>query len=217
MIENGKTIEQLNYLSIITPQNTRISWDDYFSILAKMTSMRSSDKHRKVGSVIVSQDNRILSTGYNGTPIGIKETDIPWNNEGEYLNTKYPYIVHSELNAILGYNNNKALLKGARIYTTLFPCNNCMKAIIQSGISEVIYLDNHNYQKEAYVASRHLVEKRNEASRLPKIILRGYKVSAFEKNKTSQAINEDRIIIPAAEVAAYDETLDVGLSRTLKR
>ena len=84
MIENDKTkiTEQLNKLSIINPQNTRISWDDYFSILAKMTSMRSSDKHRKVGSVIVSQDNRILSTGYNGTPIGIKETDIPWNKEG---------------------------------------------------------------------------------------------------------------------------------------
>ena len=203
MIENGKTIEQLNYLSIITPQNTRISWDDYFSILAKMTSMRSSDKHRKVGSVIVSQDNRILSTGYNGTPIGIKETDIPWNNEGEYLNTKYPYIVHSELNAILGYNNNKALLKGARIYTTLFPCNNCMKAIIQSGISEVIYLDNHNFKEDADVASRYMARHDN-----PSITLRTYEITEPYNQLVNIMTNEESALIPMDEVEKYDEEIE---------
>ncbi len=191
--------------------------DDYFCNIAIVTSRISDDPHRQVGAVIVSQDNIILSYGSNGATRNINPNDIPWQKEGDYLDTKYPYTIHAELNAIISFSGERSLLKGSRIYTTLFPCNECMKAIIQSGISEVIYLDNHNYQKEAYVASRHLVEKRNEASRLPKIILRGYKVSAFEKNKTSQAINEDRIIIPAAEVAAYDETLDVGLSRTLKR
>lgn len=203
MIENGKTIEQLNYLSIITPQNTRISWDDYFSILAKMTSMRSSDKHRKVGSVIVSQDNRILSTGYNGTPIGIKETDIPWNKEGEYLNTKYPYIVHSELNAILGYNNNKTLLKGARIYTTLFPCNNCMKAIIQSGISEVIYLDNHNFKEDADVASRYMARHAN-----PLITLRPYGITEPYNQLVNIMTNEESALIPMDEVEKYDEEIE---------
>ena len=203
MIENGKTIEQLNYLSIITPQNTRISWDDYFSILAKITSMRSSDKHRKVGSVIVSQDNRILSTGYNGTPIGIKETDIPWNKEGEYLNTKYPYIVHSELNAILGYNNNKTLLKGARIYTTLFPCNNCMKAIIQSGISEVIYLDNHNFKEDADVASRYMARHAN-----PLITLRPSGITEPYNQLVNIMTNEESALIPMDEVEKYDEEIE---------
>lgn len=191
--------------------------DDYFSNIAIVTSRISDDPHRQVGAVIVSQDNIILSYGSNGATRNINPNDIPWQKDGDYLDTKYPYTIHAELNVIISFSGERSLLKGSRIYTTLFPCNECMKAIIQSGISEVIYLDNHNYQKEAYVASRYLIEKRNETSGLPKIILRGYKVSEFEKSKTSQAINEDRIIIPATEVAAYDETLDVGLSRTLKR
>ena len=191
--------------------------DDYFSNIAIVTSRISDDPHRQVGAVIVSKDNVILSYGSNGAPKNINPNEIPWGKTGNILDTKYPYTIHAELNAIISFYGDRSLLRGSRIYTTLFPCNECMKAIIQSGITEVIYLDNHNYQKEAYVASRHLVEMHNATPGLPKIVLRGYKVSEFEKHQTSQAIQEERIVVPPEEVAAYDKTLSIGLSRNLKR
>ncbi len=115
-----------------------ISWDEYFMGVAILSGMRSKDPNTQVGCCIVSQDNKILSMGYNGLPIGCSDDMFPWEREGEDpLETKYVYTVHSELNAILNYRGGS--LDGAKLYVSLFPCNECAKAIIQAGIKEVIY------------------------------------------------------------------------------
>ena len=115
-----------------------ISWDEYFMGVALLAAKRSKDPNTQVGACIVDADNVIISTGYNGFPIGCSDDDFPWDREGEQ--TKYPYVVHAELNAIL--NSAGKSLRGAKIYVDLFPCNECAKAIIQSGIKEVIYLSD---------------------------------------------------------------------------
>ena len=115
-----------------------ISWDEYFMGVALLASRRSKDPNTQVGACIVDESNVILTTGYNGFPVGCSDDEFPWDREGE--NTKYPYVVHAELNAIL--NASGKSLKGARIYVDLFPCNECAKAIIQSGIKEVVYLSD---------------------------------------------------------------------------
>lgn len=115
-----------------------LSWDEYFMGVAMLSGMRSKDPNTQVGCCIVSQDNKILSMGYNGFPIGCSDDEFPWEREGEDpLETKYVYSTHSELNAILNYSGGS--LAGAKLYVTLFPCNECAKAIIQCGIKEVIY------------------------------------------------------------------------------
>ncbi len=121
-----------------------ISWDEYFMGIAMLAAKRSKDPNTQVGACIVSQDNIIISTGYNGMPKGCSDDEFPWDRKGENeAATKYPYVVHAELNAILNANGRD--LRGSRIYVALFPCNECAKAIIQSGISEVIYLsDKYN-------------------------------------------------------------------------
>lgn len=126
-----------------------INWDEYFMGVAKLSGMRSKDPNTQVGCCIVSQDNKILSMGYNGLPQGCSDDEFPWEREGENpLETKYIYTVHSELNAILNYRGGS--LEGAKLYVSLFPCNECAKAIIQSGIKEVIYAEN-KYQDTAAV------------------------------------------------------------------
>ena len=126
-----------------------ISWDEYFMGVAKLSGMRSKDPNTQVGCCIVSQDNKILSMGYNGLPTGCSDDVFPWAREGEDpLETKYVYTVHSELNAILNYRGGS--LEGAKLYVSLFPCNECAKAIIQSGIKEVIY-DSNKYEGTAAV------------------------------------------------------------------
>ena len=115
-----------------------ISWDEYFMGVALLAARRSKDPNTQVGACIVDANNVILTTGYNGFPIGCSDDEFPWDREGEV--TKYPYVVHAELNAIL--NASGKSLKGARIYVALFPCNECAKAIIQSGIKEVVYLSD---------------------------------------------------------------------------
>ncbi|MEE3420516.1 MAG: dCMP deaminase family protein [Lachnospiraceae bacterium] len=115
-----------------------ISWDEYFMGVAYLSGMRSKDPHTQVGACIVSSDNKILSMGYNGLPIGCSDDEFPWVREGDDpLETKYPYTTHSELNAILNYRGGS--LEGAKLYVTLFPCNECAKAIIQAGIKTVVY------------------------------------------------------------------------------
>ncbi len=118
-------------------RNDYISWDDYFMGIAVLSSMRSKDPNTRVGTCIVSNENKILSLGYNGMPVGCHDDMMPWHSEGE--DNKYLYVCHAELNAIL---NAEASLKGATLYATLFPCNECAKAIIQSGIKKVIYQDD---------------------------------------------------------------------------
>ena len=115
-----------------------ISWDEYFMGVAKLAARRSKDPSTQVGACIVSPENIIISTGYNGMPKGCSDDEFSWDREGE--ETKYPYVVHAELNAILNANGRD--LRGSRIYVALFPCNECAKSIIQAGISEVIYLSD---------------------------------------------------------------------------
>ena len=114
-----------------------INWDEYFMGIAALSVLRSKDPNSQVGACIVSQENKILSVGYNGFPIGCSDELFPWAREGNPEDTKYPYVVHSELNAILNYRGGS--LHGTKIYVTLFPCNECAKAIIQAGIKTVIY------------------------------------------------------------------------------
>ncbi len=121
-----------------TKREDYITWDEYFMGIAKLSAQRSKDPNTQVGSCIVSKENKILSMGYNGFPIGCSDDDFPWEREGETdLDNKYLYSTHSELNAILNYPG--ASLKDARMYVTLFPCNECAKAIIQCGIRELVY------------------------------------------------------------------------------
>ncbi|MBQ0004332.1 MAG: dCMP deaminase family protein [Clostridiales bacterium] len=118
-----------------------ISWDEYFMGVSVLAGKRSKDPNTQVGACIVDENNVILSTGYNGFPKGCSDDVFPWDREAEKAeDTKYPYVVHAELNAIL--NAGGKSLRGARIYVALFPCNECAKAIIQSGIREVVYLSD---------------------------------------------------------------------------
>ena len=117
-----------------------ISWDEYFMSMAILSSQRSKDPNTKVGACIVDQDHKIVSNGYNGMPCHCDEEKLSWN-KGEGLDSKYLYVCHAEFNAILNTRDGQAL-KGCTLYVTLFPCNECTKAIIQSGIKEVVYMDN---------------------------------------------------------------------------
>lgn len=120
-----------------------ISWDEYFMGIALLSAQRSKDDNTQVGACIVNHDNKILSLGYNGMPTGCDDDKMPWEREGDAINTKYMYVCHAELNAIL--NSGDTSLKDSILYVTLFPCNECAKAIIQSGIREVVYLsDKYN-------------------------------------------------------------------------
>lgn len=120
-----------------------ISWDEYFMGVAQLSSMRSKDPNTQVGACIVSNDNKILSMGYNGFPMGCSDEEFPWDRDGEDdLDTKYPFVTHSELNAILNYRGGS--LEGTKLYVSLFPCNECAKAIIQAGIKTVVY-DSDKY------------------------------------------------------------------------
>ena len=138
-----------------------ISWDEYFMAIAKLSSMRSKDPSTQVGACIVSNDNRILSIGYNGAPNGFDDEKFPWAREGDSLDTKYPYVCHAEMNAILNYRGSKKDLENSKIYVDLFPCNECAKIIIQSGIKEVIYLCDKYANVENNIASRRLFDECN--------------------------------------------------------
>lgn len=135
-----------------------ISWDEYFMGVAILSSYRSKDPNTAVGACIVNDDNIILSLGYNGTPRGLHDDNMPWNREGNFTDTKYAYVCHSELNAILNYRGN---LENTRIYVTLFPCNECAKAIVQSGIKEVIYLSDKYDGTEGNIVSKKILDETN--------------------------------------------------------
>lgn len=132
-----------------------ITWDEYFMGVAMLSGMRSKDPNTQVGACIVSSDNKILSMGYNGFPIGCPDDEFPWEREGEELNTKYLYTTHSELNAILNYRGGS--LDGATLYVSLFPCNECAKAIIQSGIRQIVYDCDKYADTASVVASKRML------------------------------------------------------------
>lgn len=133
-----------------------MNWDEYFMGVALLAARRSKDPSTQVGACIVDQNNIILSTGYNGFPYGCSDDTFPWGRDGQINDTKYPYVVHAELNAIL--NAQGRSLRGARIYVALFPCNECAKAIIQSGIREVIYLSDKYATTDSTMASKRMLE-----------------------------------------------------------
>ncbi len=125
--------------------------------VALLSAKRSKDPSTQVGACIVNKKNKIVGAGYNGLPIGCSDDDFPWDKQGEFLETKYPYVCHAELNAIL--NNIGMDLQGCKIYTALFPCNECAKSIIQSGITEVIYLSDKYEGSEVFKASRRILDQ----------------------------------------------------------
>ena len=133
-----------------------INWDEYFMGVALLAAMRSKDPSTQVGACIVDGDNRILSTGYNGFPYGCSDDEFPWDRTGERNDTKYPFVVHAELNAILNARGKN--LSGAKIYVDLFPCNECAKAIIQSGIKEVVYLSDKYAHTLDTIASKRMLK-----------------------------------------------------------
>ena len=135
-----------------------LSWDEYFMGIAKLSAMRSKDPSTQVGACIVGNDNRILSIGYNGTPNGYDDKNFPWDREGNPLETKYLYVCHAEMNAILNYRGSRKELENAKVYVDLFPCNECAKLIIQSGIKEVIYLSDKYAKLDSFIASKRLFD-----------------------------------------------------------
>lgn len=134
-----------------------ISWDEYFMGVCKLASMRSKDPNTQVGATIVDSSNHIISIGYNGFPVGCSDDEFPWDREGDSdYDTKYAYVCHAELNAIL--NAKSADLKGDKVFVTLFPCENCTKALIQKGISEIIYDDDKYHDTAGAMASRKMFD-----------------------------------------------------------
>jgi len=139
-----------------------ISWDNYFMGVAYLSSLRSKDDSSQVGACIVNIKNRIVGIGYNGLPIGCNDDEFPWEREGDFLNTKYPYVVHAEPNAIL---NATVPLEGSKIYVTLFPCNECAKLIIQAGIREIIYLSDKYLGTDTDLAAKKMLNASGVATR----------------------------------------------------
>ena len=133
-----------------------LSWDEYFMGIAMLSGMRSKDPNTQVGCCIVSQDNKILSMGYNGLPNGCSDDEYPWAREGDELDTKYLYVTHSELNAILNYRGGS--LEGAKLYGSLFPCNECAKAIIQAGIKNIVYDSDKYEDTSSVIASKRMMD-----------------------------------------------------------
>ncbi len=133
-----------------------ISWAEYFMGIALLSAQRSKDSGTQTGSCIVSGEQKILSLGYNGMPTGCMDDSMPWGRDGEPLETKYMYECHSELNAIL--NSGTSDLRGSKLYTTHFPCNECAKAIIQSGITQIVYLSDQHIDSPSTLASKKMFD-----------------------------------------------------------
>ena len=141
----------------ITKRTDYLSWDEYFMAIALLSAERSKDPNTQVGACIVNREMKIVGVGYNGLPIGCSDDEFPWARDGDFLDTKYAYVCHAELNAIL--NSISADLKGCAIYVALFPCNECTKVIIQSGIAEVVYLSDKYAATDVVKASKYMLDK----------------------------------------------------------
>ena len=131
-----------------------LSWDQYFMGMAHLSAMRSKDPNTRVGACIVNPQKRVVGLGYNGFPYGCEDDEFPWARDGQFLETKYPYVVHAELNAIL---NSIQDLHGCTLYVSLFPCNECAKAIIQAGITCVVYESDKYDGTEGNIASKRMI------------------------------------------------------------
>ena len=148
-----------------------LSWDEYFMGVALLSAQRSKDPNTQVGACIINEKKKIVGIGYNGLPIGCDDDNFPWDREGAFLETKYPYVCHAELNAIL--NKISADLDRCTVYVTLFPCNECAKVIIQSGIKEVIFLANKYPNSDSVKASQKMFDSAGVSYR----VLEGYRPS----------------------------------------
>ena len=194
-------------------RNDYITWDEYFMGVALLSGRRSKDPSTQVGACIVNNQNKIVGAGYNGLPSGCSDEDFPWEKTGDFLQTKYPYVCHAELNAIL--NNIGMDLSGCRIYTALFPCNECSKAIIQAGIKEVIYLSDKYNGSEVSQASKRMLDTAGVSYRKVVVNRSGIELSFdestvwYRKNFFFQAIkssyllwritfSENQLLIPPA-------------------
>jgi len=140
---------------MLGPRQDYISWDECFMRMAHLIAQRSKDPNTQNGAVVVDDHQIVIGMGYNGWPRGIKNEDLPWERTGGFLETKYAYVCHSEENAIY---NASGLVKGCRLYCTLFPCNECAKTLIQTGIKEIIYDDDKYHDEEIWQASRKLLD-----------------------------------------------------------
>lgn len=144
-----------------------ITWDEYFMGIALLSAKRSKDPNTKVGACIVDENKKVVSIGYNGFPRGCSDDEFPWGRDGDdELNKKYLFVVHAELNAIL---NSARLVSGCTIYVAMFPCNECCKAIIQSGIKEVVYLSDKYANTNAVIASKRMFKAAGIKTRQLKI------------------------------------------------
>ena len=157
-------------------EKAKINWDEYFMGIAELSALRSKDPNTKVGACIVDEDKKVVSIGDNGMPRNCDESELSWN-KGEGLDSKYLYVCHAEFNEILNTRNNAAL-RGCTLYVTLFPCNECSKAIIQTGIKEVVYADNKYKEQIATQAS------------LKMLTLAGVKVRRYQGRKLNISIEE---------------------------
>lgn len=132
-----------------------LTWDEYFMGLAHLSALRSKDPNTQVGAAIVDENHRVVSVGYNGMPKGCSDDVFPWSREGAILQTKYAFVVHAELNAIL---NSKYPVSGCTLYVSLFPCNECAKAIIQAGIRRIVYESDKYQNTDTTIASRRMLK-----------------------------------------------------------
>ena len=132
-----------------------LTWDEYFMGLAHLSALRSKDPNTQVGAAIVDENHRVVSVGYNGFPTGVSDDEFPWSREGGVLTSKYAFVVHAELNAIL---NSQRSVRGCTIYVSLFPCNECAKAIIQSGIKKIVYESDKYNGEDTNIASKRMLK-----------------------------------------------------------
>jgi len=152
-----------------------LSWDEYFMSVALLSAQRSKDPNTQVGACVVNKQNKIVGVGYNGFPRGCSDDDLPWDRRGRFLETKYPYVCHAELNAVL--NSVSPNLAACRIYVGLFPCNECTKVIIQTGIEEIIYLSDKYRDTDQVRASKIMLGKSDVSYRQFKTELKKVDIS----------------------------------------
>lgn len=147
----------LSFTPMTTKRTDYLSWDEYFMAVAQLSALRSKDPSTQVGACIVNKTKRIIGIGYNGFPAGLSDDELPWAREGAYLDTKYPYVCHAEMNAITNASN-KPDLDGGAMYVSLFPCNECAKLIVQVGLKEVVYLSDKYSTEDKFIAARRIFE-----------------------------------------------------------
>ncbi len=140
-----------------TKRTDYISWEEYFMAIAQLSARRSKDPSTQVGACIVNKNKRIIGIGYNGFPTGCSDDKLPWSREGDFLDTKYPYVCHAEMNAITNASN-KPDLEGATLYVSLFPCNECAKLMVQVGIREVVFLSDKYHDQDVFIAARKIFD-----------------------------------------------------------